>query len=559
MHTPPTRRGPWTALVFGGALVALLGVQARQNPAWVPRGADWDSWIWSAMALRADLPYPMSRWPLYGALVAALDAVLGQPVFVAATAVSVLATAGLAALVAHLTHRLFGAPAALATAGLTLAFPLTLELGLWANGYALWSASAALGVAALAGLADTGRPREALLAGLGIGGTLAVMDKGLGVGLGLAALAALVVVGRALAADRGERLRGLASLGGAALAPVLALALGYRAFDPPLASLDSQAHITTISPLRPGQVPPAAHQRAVEGLRTEGYVFGRSMGPGTLLRTARLAGTPGPERAARQERSARLLTESFPGLAALGPWPWVGGGAALLAGALLAWRRQGPGALVGVLGVGVVAAGVTPALAAETLQLRFLAPGLAWLPLGLLGPVALFTHRTRGLRWAPVGVALALGLGWEAGPWQQRDPVLGHMATGGGELAARLRYWLDRALPGEVVHVADPVRGGLFLLEDRGGRVLEGPHPQLPVEGWVLLWVPGQLDPARLVGQPAAALPQLPASAGERTIANLFTQDPVAGWLVLLTPPGQAPPGWASSGWGGVNLGRAAP
>ena len=190
--------------MFGLSLLGLWGVQARDNPSWVPRGADWDSWILSALALGADVPYPMSRWPLYGGLTAALDLVLvGQPIFIAAQLTSMLATAVMIMALWRVARALIGGPGAWAMAPLTLMFPTVLEQGVWANGYALWCAAAAVAVMGLVELARGEDHRWAAVCGAGIAGVLAVMDKGLGLGLMLLGLAGLTVAG--LSARRHSR------------------------------------------------------------------------------------------------------------------------------------------------------------------------------------------------------------------------------------------------------------------------------------------------------------------------------------------------------------------
>lgn len=87
-----------TLAVFVACLAVLVVREQEVNSGWVPRGADWDSWYTSALALRADVMYPASRWPVYGALAALLDLPLPGPLHVHAMLVSLVATAASARL-----------------------------------------------------------------------------------------------------------------------------------------------------------------------------------------------------------------------------------------------------------------------------------------------------------------------------------------------------------------------------------------------------------------------------------------------------------------------------
>ncbi len=537
--------------MFVLSLVGLWVIQARDNPSWVPRGADWDSWILSALALVADVPYPMSRWPLYGGLTAALDLVLvGQPIFIAAQLTSMLATAVMIMALWRVARALIGSPGAWAMAPLTLMFPTVVEQGVWANGYALWCAAAVVAVMGLVELARGEDHRWALVSGAGIAGVLAVMDKGLGLGLMLLGLAGLTVAGLAARAPAGERLRGVARTSAWGLAPVLVLALAYAAFPEPLASLDAQVRIAAGS-RAPDVMPTAEGGRLMvpsmgpggESLLDEGgYVFGRSMSPATVLKSVRSVDATAAVRAERLTRSLDDLHATFPGA---GPEALRGlglGGLTLLGVGVLGLRRRRPAALVGALGLGAIVAGVLPALYAENLQLRFLTPALTLTPLLALAPLAAVTRRMPILCYSPLAFALWLGLVWEDSPYKHRALVLHNMANGGAELATSVWYSLERRLPDEVIHVMEPVRGGLFLLEGRGGAVLETPQATPPEDGWLVIWHQGQLDPNGLVGQPASVLDlsrfEAQREIAPRIIGAVFTEDALRGWIVLLAPPG---------------------
>lgn len=547
----PRARG--AALVFVLSLETLWAIQARDNPSWVPRGADWDSWILSALAITADVPYPMSRWPLYGGLTAALDlALVGQPIFIAAQLCSMFATAVMITALWRVARALIGAPGAWAMAPLTLMFPTVLEQAVWANGYALWCAAAAVAVMGLVELARGEDQRWALVSGAGVAGVLAVMDKGLGLGLLLLGLAGLTVAGLAARAPAGARLGVLGRLSALGLGPVLALALAYAVFPEPLASLDAQVRIAEGS-RAPGVMPTAdggrllpPSMRAGGGslLDEGGYVFGRSMSPATVLKAVRAVDAGEAARAERLTRSLDDLRATFPGASREVLWGLGLGELTLLGVGLLGLRRGRPAALVGALGLGVTVAGVLPALYAENLQLRFLTPALTLTPLLALAPLAALTRRLPILRYSPLALALWLGLVWEESPYRRSDLVLHNMANGGAELATRVWYSLDRRLPDEVIHVMEPVRGGLFLLEGRGGAVLETPQATPPQDGWLVIWHQGQLDPSGIIGEPASVLDLSRFAAQEeiapRRIATVFPEDVLRGWLVLLAPPGDA-------------------
>lgn len=539
--------------MFTLSLVGLIVVQGRDNPSWIPRGADWDSWILSALAIRTEVPYPMSRWPLYGGLTSLLDLFLvGQPIFIAAQLTSMLATATLIMALWRVARVLIGGPGAWAMVPLTFLFPTVLEQGVWANGYALWCAAAAVAVMGLVELARDGWRGWAVVSGAGIGGVLAVMDKGLGLGLMLLTLAGLTVAGLSARAPAGARLQSLGRLSALGLAPIFALALAYAAFPKPLASLDAQVRIAegsldpNIIPTKDGgrMLPPPSGGGGEALLDAGGYVFGRSMSPATVLQAARSVEVGGLERQERLDESLRSLERSFPGLRreTLG---WLGLGAAMtLAVGLGGLVRRRPGALVGGVGLVVIAAGVLPALYAENLQLRFLTPLFSLTPLLALAPLAAVTRFVPILRYSPLGLALWIGLVWEDSPYRHPDLVLHNMANGGAELATRVWYSLDRRLPDEVIHVMEPVRGGLFLLEGRGGAVLETPQATPPTDGWLVIWHQGQLDPGAVIGQPASVLDlsrfQAQAVIAPRVIAEVYTEDAVRGWLVLLAPTGDS-------------------
>ena len=548
---PFTPRSRGAALVFVLSLVGLWVIQAQDNPSWVPRGADWDSWILSALALRADVPYPMSRWPLYGGLTAALDLVLiGQPIFIAAQLTSMLMTALMIMALWRVARALVGGPGAWAMAPLTLMFPTVLEQGVWANGYALWCAAAAVAVMGLVELARGGGKGWAAVSGAGVAGVLAVMDKGLGLGLMLLGLAGLTVAGIATRAPAGARLGVLARLTAWGLAPVFVLALAYVAFPEPLASLDAQVRIAEgsrapdVMPTADGgrlMAPPMSAGGAAL-LDEGGYVFGRSMSPATVMAAVRAVDADGAVRAERLTRSLDNLRATFPGATPAVLWGLGLGGLTLLGVGVLGLWRGRPAALVGALGLGVIVVGVLPALAAENLQLRFLTPALTLTPLLALAPLAALTRAVPILCYSPLALALWLGLVWEDSPYRRGDLVLHNMANGGAELATKVWYSLERRLPDEVIHVMEPVRGGLFLLEGRGGAVLETPQATPPQDGWLVIWHQGQLDPNAVVGQPASVLDlsrfEARAEIAQRIIASVFTEDAVRGWLVLLAPVG---------------------
>lgn len=550
---PLSSRARGAALVFVLSFATLWAVQARDNPSWVPRGADWDSWILSALAITVDVPYPMSRWPLYGGLTAALDlALVGQPIFIAAQLCSMFVTAVMIMALWRVARALIGAPGAWAMAPLTLMFPTVLEQAVWANGYALWCAAAAVAVMGLVELARGEDQRWALVSGAGVAGVLAVMDKGLGLGLMLLGLAGLTVAGLAARAPAGARLGVLGRLSAFGLGPVLALALAYAVFPEPLASLDAQVRIAEGS-RAPGVMPTGDGGRLLPPPTTPGggslldeggYVFGRSMSPATVLQAVRATDAGEAARAERLTRSLDDLRATFPGASREVLWGLGLGGLTLLGVGLLGLRRGRPGALVGALGLGVTVAGVLPALYAENLQLRFLTPALTLTPLLALAPLAALTRRLPILRYSPLALALWLGLVWEESPYRRSDLVLHNMANGGAELATRVWYSLDRRLPDEVIHVMEPVRGGLFLLEGRGGAVLETPQATPPQDGWLVIWHQGQLDPSQVVGAPASVLDLSRFAAqseiAPRRIATVFTEDVLRGWLVLLAPPGDA-------------------
>ena len=514
---------------FGVFLACLLGLVVRQQvteSGWIPRGADWDTWYTSALAIRAGTLYPSSRWPLYGALAAVLDLVLPGPLHLHAMVVSLTATALSAAGLFHLGQRTMGTLAGLVVAALLLLFPMNLEMAAWMNGYPLWVAGAVWAVVGVAEGARSPRAAPWALAGLGGGAVLAVMAKGIGLGALLGATAVVV----ALLAHRRRAGRPLVAFA----LPVLALALAYAAFPRALMSLDTQALLPETAAVDSPAAPAALGVAPMS--REDGYVFGKSMGPLTVWRTLALVHSLNDPttRALRLERSKGMLAAAFPGV---GPVHLGLLALGALAGLWTSLHQRRWDRLAAWSGATVVVLGGMPALSSN-LNLRFLAPGMAMVPLFAVG---LATLPLRRLPWAPL---LALGLlSWSASPWRTGAWTREWMTTGGARFETGVWYDLDTQFPGVPIWVDQPLRGGLFAVDGRGGGFLD---PQTPLEqatapldpaAWLLVWI----DEARdddLVGKPATeVIPGASENLARRTIRKRWVRrDRHTGTLVLLSP-----------------------
>jgi len=281
-----------TPAVFVASLAHQIVRHQLMDPAWIPHGTDWDQWVQSALAFSGKAPYPPNRWPLYGALVAAVHAVSPGALFIKAQLVSHAATAAAVAGLFRLARPLVGQPGALAVALLAGTLPVVLELGEWSNAYPLWAASMVWTVTAMAEGARTRRLGWWVAAGLCLGLQMAAMEKGLGPGLLLGALLTGLLVWSGK-----RRLRN--ALG--AVLPFAALALAHAFFPHPLMTLEAKvlSQQDDYCVVRPdghaGRVAPhpyfASRGPAPRRYTTGGYIFGQSMGPVSTFRALHTVAT----------------------------------------------------------------------------------------------------------------------------------------------------------------------------------------------------------------------------------------------------------------------------
>lgn len=449
-----------TGVTFVVALAFLIGYHQHADSSWTPHGADWDSWYQSAVAWRRGLAlHPMVRWPLNGALAAALDLLLPGPLFQALQLVSLISAAAAAAGVYLLGHLLLGRFAGVAAAVLALLQPTCLELAQWSSAYNLWAACACWGAAGIAAASSNRRPAWWVVAGLGIAGTLASMPKGLPMGVGLLCLALVLAL-----------LYGRPRLGacGALLAPVLLLGALYAAFPQPLASLDGLVQYA-----RHGEHDSAVAQ-AMDMDLTEGYVFGKSSGPLTLWRTfqaLRAEGStdPGQAEGVLASNMAELQAELA------GPTPvllgWLGLG--LLAGCVSSLLQPGQRRLawawLAVLGV---AAAVAPSIWVH-LNTRFLLPLFWLLALPLVAPLALVSRQgptwLRLLPLAAWGAVLLPGSAWRFAP-ERFNPVDVRAPDG----ATWFHYQLSTRPELQPLHVCADLFSTMFALDALPGQAGPG-------------------------------------------------------------------------------------
>ncbi len=504
------RRVPVALGVWAAALAWLWVTRHLGESSWTPRGPDWDTWYQGVLSLLQGLPYPPNRWPLYSAVAALFSMLLPGPAFMNAQWVSLALTAGTAAGIYQLGSRLLGVPGALVAAALTCTFPMLAETGTWISCYPLWTAASVWTVAALVEAHRSGDWRWWAATGLALGAATASQDKGLAMGLGMGAmcLGSLVFTWRTAH-------RALVAFA----APVGVLSLGYVAFPHDLMTLDAQ--IRTVEeaglPSEPGGTIYDAAYSA--DYTSDGYIFGRAMGPATIRRTLERASALSDEgsRPERLKNSRDILSRSFPGVdRPVLTWLLVGQGLGLLVG-LGALVRREAWALLGWVGVAALIIGVSPSVL-SSLSLRFLMPGFAAAPILLVAPVALVLEglarvlRLRELawgRWVPwAGLAVlpVCWAGWTGSPWVQSEATMAWLSAQlqPGTHAMPVWYDLRRDHPGVTIHLEAPGQAGLLALDGREGTLLT-PDPRFhqqpevwPVQqpDFILKWWEGPALPA---------------------------------------------------------------
>ena len=527
------RGGRATLFVWGAALVWLLVQRHMGDTTWTPRGPDWDTWYQGVLSLMQGLPYPPNRWPMYSAVAAVGAALLPGAAFINAQWISIAITAGTTAGVFHLGRLLLGTPGGLAAAVLTCTFPMLMETATWISCYPLWTAASVWTVASLVEAHRTGDWRWWVATGLALGMATASQDKGLAMGMGMGAM----VLG-SLVFDWRRLPRNL----GAFLAPVGVLAIGYAAFPHDLMTLDAQ--IRTVEeaglPSEPGGVIYDASYRA--DYTSDGYIFGRAMGPGTLRTTLqRASALSDPEaRPERLKNSRDILKRAFPGVdqRVLG-WLALGQALGLLVG-LGALLRRKAWLLLGWVGVAALIIGVSPSVL-SSLSLRFLMPGFAAVPLLLVAPVALGLEglarllqvwRPGRARWSPwlglLVLPLVLGGPWSGSPWVRGDATLAWLSAQlqPGTHAMPVWYDLKRDHPEAVIHLEAPGQAGLLALDGREGTLLTPdprfhPQPEIwPVQqsDFILKWWEG---PSLPVGELIRGRPWIASWPTQKTGALL--------------------------------------
>ena len=440
------------ALCAGGW---FLWARLQRFPAWDPTGHDWDQWYATAMSTKTDLRYPNNRWPLSGWVMLATQAVLPVPPHVGAIAASILAGATAVGATFWLAARLVGWPAACVAAALAAGHP-EVRAGAGNIGpYALWACASA--VAALAVMEAVRTDRTAWWGGCGLAwaATLAVLEKGLGIGLALGGLIVGVHTVHAWVRRRGlrEAWRAPAATGAA----FAALAVAYAAFPRRLWSLDEMMALAAT-----GRVGTNGYSAGEAG-----YVFGQRMDPLTLWHTLQ-AGRAMAAPTASEAVLDRIVVPDTPlrVVAALGA----------LAGivAILRHARSRPHLAVGWLAVGAVLAGTAPAFTAAVPQARFLLPGLVLGTVVLVAPFAHLPARYGLFAWLAIPLCLAPQSPWTGRFWRP-FPEPEDEEWRRRRLLAQVYQETRTALPDAPVDVVAPLAGGLLLVDGRGGRVHDRP------------------------------------------------------------------------------------
>lgn len=484
LSSPGSHAGLVGIVVFVG-----LTLHRRAGDAtWTPRGADWDTWLQSILAVTQGIAYPPERWPLQALVTAPVALLVPGATFVDAQLVSIGMIALAVAGVFHLGRRLMNPAAGLAAAALAATFAPVVETSTWISAYTTWTAATVWAIVGLVEGVRTGRLVWWAVAGLAVAAAMAAVEKGLAIGLasGAVALGALLLAPRALP----RRL-------GAFALPFAALVLAYVVFPSPLTTLESRVY--DFEAVSGGTAPaPRSARSSFEG----GYVFGRSMGPRTIARTLSGLATQygGDVREQRGRESLATLRKAFPSVGGgFVAWLAAGLGMGVVAG-VGAWVRRGaPEVLVGWAGVAAVGVALWPSLSA-LLNLRYVLPAFVLAPLLLVAPVALFPGVVGG-RWrlaslALVPLALLPSSPWQASPWLHGAEVLAweQALLVPGSMGVRIRADLARDLPGVPVYVDGPP-SFVVVLDGRPGELLfrdprfhTGLLPVAPDDAYVLRW-----------------------------------------------------------------------
>ena len=539
-------------LMVVGALVAR---RQYLRPLWEPRGADWGMWFASAAWPFHDVQWPPVRWPLWGFSAAFLDQLSPAPLHVDAMLLSMLCTGLAGAATFAVVRPLAGITAAVCGVALLLLHPMTLEIGGWLGGYSMLAMTGPLVAAALAS-ATRGRTASWWVAGAAFAVCLAVQEKGIVNAIGMVPAFVVAIALQFRARGGREAARSVWRVG----APVAVLALAYFLFPGPMASLDAQATLQNEGHAAP---PPAMvmidkskpMEQPASPTATTGWIFGRQMGPMTILGLAEKGLAP-PTKETSAVHAAKLrfvLAESFPGADKRVVGIFVAAGLlAFLAAFAQGVRARRWDAMVAVVALVGVVASAFPSLHSD-FNLRFLvAPGWALpalLASGLGAAGRWVVAGTSAARWtgpaaAALGTLLMVGPYRKGSTWSWDDCPIFAKAEPNEHLAGQIWLDLEKGWPGVPIDVQSPFSGGALAVEGREGRYLSGLdlsiEPATPSH-WLILPAPMGRE---TVGAPAATLGLLgddgrAVNLGARRIAAVWPGGGSSA-IVLLTP--DAPP-----------------
>jgi hypothetical protein len=455
--------GRWLAGVFFVSLLLLLIVHQIENPSWTPHGADWDSWYHSAVSFRRDLAvHPPNRWPLFGALGALVSLVVPGSVFFGTQVSVAIAAAGAAAGIYLLGHHLIGRSTGLAAAALALTLPCAIAIAGWTSAYSLWAACIIWSLAGLAAALQTGRHRWWLVSGIATAGIFATMEKGLGPGLALLlpATVGLLLYGRPLR-------RATAAF----VAPIVLLGMLYAAFPSPLVSLDSRVRAAVVH--QPAETIIAGPQGEAD--YAEGYIFGKSSGPGTILTTLRTIlqgdGEEAPSPATQNAPGGfEMLASEMPGMSPfLGIWLLGSGLGIVLIGLMRREQRWKPLTWAGVaLASGSI---VIPTLMLNY-ETKILLPFFNLAPLLLLAPIGILSAKTAG-PWRAIPLLIPLLALLPGSPWRAPSGWRLHVDVTVPVSGLQLYYGLKEQALSSPLTVILPPSVSSFALDAQPGTM----HP----------------------------------------------------------------------------------
>ena len=468
----------YAVILFVLGLIFLIGRRQLIESTWVPMGADWDSWLQSAVSIRFGGSYPMVRWPLYGAVVAIVDFILPTPLHISAQILSMAATVGSAVGVFWVFSSGLNSPKwGVVGWFVTIMFPLNLCFSDWCSSYALWGCSCVWTVICLFELYRRQKWQWAIGAGFGSVFSLAIMAKGLVLGLFFILFSVVVLL-----ISKGHKVKSTIAF----CLPLALLFSLYAGFPHSLKSLD--AHVASVDfardrPLVDKHIYDPTQDPHAYG--SKGYVFGQSMSFDKISDALQSsANSLSPEKRKQNfHRSRQIIQTAFPKLK---NWVFVYIALGWLS-LMILLRRQ----WILWCGFAAVIISVLPSVFVE-FNMRFLIPGTAVLSVFWVAPFALLSRHIKAV-WGQALLVGSFSFLCYISPYSDYratsewlDPLL---------VRGKQGIWLESKLPEGTINVVAPPSIGVPISGSRGGNLivpgsskLDEPF-KIPSDEFVLLWI----------------------------------------------------------------------